>query len=247
MSYYPINAFRDKAYHLRNRLHDKIYQEMNREHRGRFMVLKSHIHITVKYRQGNETVNILDSRIQGVTLDKDVPFDVYQTNRKISDGKEFVEVECIIVFNIDSINSSDKDILGLGDEGYTFNTYEELLSRVHEKTKGFNSSDASMDVKLVDLQSGVNLLHVFNQLTNSDDVPELEISQLTNLNNYQKLDDDTKAKVDKILCPLKVTKNDVTVPYLGYTLNITVDKETLVIAYFFTNKWNKVVAEELGF
>lgn len=246
MSYYSINAFRDKVHHLRNRLHDKLYHEMNREHRGRFMVLKNYIYITVKYRQGSEMVNILDSRIQGVTLDKDIPFDVYQTNRKISDGQEFLEVECIIVFNIASIDSNDKDILGLGDEGYTFNTYEELLSRVHEKTKGFNSSDAAMNVQLIDLQSGVNLLRVFNQLRNNNYIPELEIGQLSNLNNYQKLDDGTKAKVDKILCPLKVTKNDVKVPYLGYTLNITVDKEILLKAYFFTNNWNKVVAEELG-
>lgn len=219
---------------------------MSKEHRGDFTMLRNNIYITVKYRQGNKVVDILDSRIQGITLDEGVPFDIYQTNRKIGAGKEFVEVKCIIVFNIVSINSSDKDVLDLGDEGYTFNTYEELLSRVHEKTKGFNSSDASMDVKLIDLQSGVNLLHVFNQLTNSDDAPELEIGQLSNLNNYQKLDGTTKAKVDKILCPLKVTKNDVKIPYLGYTLNITVDKETLVIAYFFTNKWNEVVTEELG-
>lgn len=247
MSYYSIDVFHDKVYNLRNRLHDKLYHEMSRKYRGRLMVLRNNIYITVKYRQGNKVVDILDSRIQGITLDKNIPFDVYQTNRKIGAGKEFVEVECIIVFNIDSVDSSDEDVLDLGDEGYTFNTYEELLSRVHEKTKGFNSSDDSMKVKLVDRQTGMSLLGVFNQLRNNNYIPELEIGQLTNLNNYQKLDDATKAKVDKILCPLKVTKNDVKVPYLGYTLNIIVDKENLVKAYFFTNKWNEVVAEELGF
>ena len=246
MSYYSIDVFHDKVYNLRNRLHDKLYHEMNRKYRGRLMVLRNNIYITVKYRQGNKVVDILDSRIQGITLDKNIPFDVYQTNRKIGAGKEFVEVECIIVFNIASIDSNDKDVLGLGDEGYTFNTYEELLSRVHEKTKGFDSPDVAMDIHLIDLQSGVNLLHVFNQLRNNNYIPELEIDQLTNLNNYQKLDSAIKAKVDKILCPLKVTKNDVKVPYLGHTLNITVDKEILVKAYFFTNKWNKVVTEELG-
>ena len=31
MSTIDINQFRDKVYHIRNRLHDKLYQELSRE------------------------------------------------------------------------------------------------------------------------------------------------------------------------------------------------------------------------
>lgn len=241
MSTIDINQFRDKVYHIRNRLHDKLYQELSREYKGKFSVLRNNIHITVKYRHSKEIVDLLDFRTLEITLDKENPMEIFQTTRKVGSNGEFMEIECIVIFNITSINRGKKDVLRLGNTGHTFNTYEEFLSRVSKEI------DEPMDVRLIDRQTGIGLFHLFNQIANRPNTPQLELDNFYNLESYQKLDGETKAMVDSILCPFTITVEDVKVPYLGYTLIITLDKEQLMKEHFFTDKWNTIVNEELNY
>ena len=246
MKYLEINKFRNKVADIRGKIHELIYQDLLTKYQGKYAVSRNNILITVLYRgdKGQE-ISILDPRVLGVTLDEDNPVDIYQSTRELSVGGT-VALDCTIVFNIVDVNNGNTDVLELGDREVTFDTYDNFLRLVHEKTKCIEvGKESSKDVRLLDKHTKISLFQLFNQLSPKQKTPVIPFNLLSNWVSYQKVDKDTKEKVDALLCPFTLTKKDVKMMYLGDMVIVTLDKGELMRENFRVQQFNAIVVKEL--
>lgn len=246
MKYLEINKFRNKVASIRGKIHELIYQDLLAKYHDEYTVSRNNILITILYRgdKGQEA-SILDPRVLGVTLDENNTVDIYQSTRELSVGGA-VAVDCTIVFNIVEVNNGNTDVLELGDKEITFDTYDDFLRLVHEKTKSIHlGKEVSKDVRLLDNRTKISLFQLFNQLSPKQKTPVIPFNLLSNWVSYQKVDKDTKEKVNVLLCPFTLTKKDVKLMHLAETVIVTLDKGELMRENFRAQQFNAIVVKEL--
>ena len=170
--------------------------------------------------------------------------EVYQVNQT----HPMVSKDSLTITVVLTINGYVKrleDVLGIGDESHTFNTYEEFLTFMDERTHEYNLfPDQPIFVVLRDRKTGISLADIFNpQRVSRKDIPNIPGHSINMLSVYKQLANDVKENIDKLLCPITISKKDV-----GDTLNLDyitvyVDKGDLIKSVFQTDKWNSVINE----
>ena len=243
MKYYDIQELRNRIYKIKEDIRNEVTQELYQKH-GEDASL-SGFDVVVRFCHQNEILDIYDKNITGVTLESDVPV-VYQlesTHPMVQKDAPTIHV----VFTVIKYVKRSEDVLGIGDNTYTFNTYEEFLVFVHEKTCLYNmTSDKPFFVSLRDRKSNISISNLFNhpKITHQGalNFPGFFIGMLT---SYKKLIDANKAVIDKLLCPITISKKDVEEHFDLDFVTVYVDKEDLIKSRFQTNKWNSVIKEAL--
>ena len=241
MKYYEINELRNRVYKLKEDIRNGVTQELYQKH-GEDMSL-SGFDIVVRFCYQDEILDIHDKNITGLTLESDVP-DVYQlesTHPLVQKGAPTIH----IVFTVNKYVKRSEDVLGIGENTYTFNTYEEFLVFIDEKTRHYNiTSDKPFFVSLRDRKSNISISNFFNhpKITRqgTGNTPGFFIGMLT---SYKKLIDENKAVIDKLLCPITISKKDVEERFDLDFVTVYVDKEDLIKLVFQTDKWDSVIKE----
>ena len=178
---------------------------------------------------------------------KDETPSVYKvTRRSALSGHD--EVIVTVVFEFDKVIYDDKDVLELGVNTYTFDTYEHFLKFLDSTLREKGSVD-KVTVSLTDRKTRVSLLWLFESPLAKKKGLNIHPVKLTNLQRYQTLSDESKKQVDEILCPIKLDKDCVSgaagVNHLGF-INLVIDKTDLVKEYFITNDWNGLIKQKLS-
>lgn len=245
MTYYEIRELRNRMYKVKEDIRNDIIEEFLLKHKGEPDASFPGVDVSVHFHHNNEIVDIFDKNLLGVTLENEIP-EVYQMpNSHPMISKDVPVIK--IVFTIKSYVKRSEDVLGIGDEKHTFATYEEFLLFVDEKTRKYNMAlDKPFFVSLRDRKSNVSIANIFGQRsTISKGIPNIPGISINMLSVYKNLTDAVKEDIDKLLCPITLSKKDVEDHFDLDFVNVYVDREDLVKSFFQTDKWNSVIDEAL--
>lgn len=245
MKYYEIRELRNRMYKVKEDIRNDVIEEFLLKHKGEPEASFPGVDVSIHFHHNNEIVDIFDKNLLGVTLENETP-EVYQmahSHPMISKDVPIIK----IVFAIKSYVKRSEDVLGIGDEKHTFDTYEEFLSFVDEKTCGHNmESDKPFFVSLHDRKSNVSIANIFGHRSAvSKGIPNIPGFSINMLSVYKNLTDTVKEDIDKLLCPITLSKKDVEDHFDLDFVNVYVDREELVKSVFQTDKWNAVIDEAL--
>ena len=243
MKYYDIQELRNHVYKIKEDIRSNVIKELNMKHGGEPKDHFPGIDVSVRFHHHNEIIDIFNKDIVCVTLENETP-DVYQitgTHPVVSKDTPIIKV----VFTIKSYATRNDDVLGLGDESHTFETYEKFLTFIGEKTHDYNlTSNEPFFVALRDRKSNIGIANIFGRKSNvRKDVPNIPGFSINMLSVYKNLADDIKEGIDKLLCPITISKGDVEERFDLDFINIYVDREDLVKSFFETDKWDLVIGD----
>ena len=188
--------------------------------------------------------NIRYSSINGFVLKDDTPSVYKVVRRSILSGRD--EVIVTVLFEFDEIIYDNKDILGLGDDTYTFDSYEYFLKFLESTLCKKENTTRKVSVSLSDLKTRISLLWLFESPLAKKNGLNIHPVKLTNLQSYQTLTDKDKRQVDEVLCPIKLGKDSVVYSCGTHYVSIMVDKTDLVKEYFLTNVWDELIKQKLS-
>lgn len=190
-------------------------------------------------RPDGEVINLRDGDISSIDM---YPEDtkVYQTHTKSLCG-EIVTVE--IVFIARYVHYNKQDIVGIGDTPRTFNTYEEFLVFINQAHEKQNPNDGhNISVSLFDKGTNIELFDAFRNLRRKDSsLPTLTEDEFTTLDGYHGLSKDIKGNVDKAICPLTLTQENVQLIHSNGWYNVYVDKSEFINRHLLTTNLDSVI------
>ena len=226
MVYYAIEDFLHKVEKARETIQRELYKDVlkltkrNLEHRPDDVWVKE-----LFYCNG-EKIDLHRTEVKGVTV-TDIQPSVYMVDKTLLVDKLVSTVN--LVYQIDKVDLYEKDILHLGDKLMTFPTYEEFLKYVNDTVKKpdvlYKGLLSDFAVLLKDKTSGVDLHDIFNQSNSrKKDIPAIPKDKLTTYSSYIGLDSKIKEKVDEILCPITIGKDDVEGTYFTNYATVHLDR-----------------------
>lgn len=245
MKYYEISELRSRVYKMKEDIRNDFIEEWRQKHGSESDTQIPSINVNVRFQHRNEVIDIFDNYIAAVTIvDDDLEvYQMHQTRSMVS--KESLTIT--VVFTINGYVKRLEDVLSIGDESHTFNTYEEFLTFMDERLRECNLfSDQPIFVVLRDRKTGISLANIFNpQWVSRKDVPNIPGYSINMLSVYKQLANDVKENIDKLLCPITISKKDVGDNLDLDYITVYVDKGDLIKSVFQTDKWNSAINEAL--
>lgn len=230
---------------IKAKVHDDAYKQLNRgldhpQYYPEFIEVYARVMDT-----NGHGINLRDTTISSIDI---CPEDtkVYQNHTKSLCG-EMVTIE--IVFMAKYIHYHKPDIINIGDTPRTFNTYEEFLTFVTQSHRNQeHSTDEDMvSVSLFDKGTRMELFDAFRNLRKKDStLPTLTEDEFTTLKGYRTLPEVVKGDVDKVLCPITITKEDVHLIHSRGRYKIYVDKPDFINQHLSTTEWNNAILSLLN-
>ena len=226
MIYYSIEDFLHKVEKAREVIQREIYKDVLKRTKRNLEHRPDDVWVKELFYCNGEKIDLHRTEVKGVTV-TDIQPSVYMVDKTLLTYKLVSTVN--LVYQIDKVDLYEKDILHLGDKLTTFPTYEEFLKYVNDTVtkpdvmyKGLSSDFA---VLLKDKTSGVDLHDIFNQSNSrKKDIPTIPKDKLTTYSSYIGLDSKIKEKVDEILCPITIGKDDVEGTYFTNYATVHLDR-----------------------
>lgn len=249
MKYYQSNDLHTRLHTIKQGLLEKAKTHLNeiicdKEEKRNYV----RVHLELWYNN-KRLDDIYNPDIEGFVLKDEKPA-VYQVIRKAA-HKNAKEIIVIGVWEIKEIvYRNNKDFLGIGGGTFTFNTYEDLLKFVDASLREEATPNSEVRMTLFDRKTDIPLSWMLESyLLKEDGCLPFNLTNLDNLNDYQKLSDENKKLVDEFICPILLDNKsctDVTKFGIINSATITVNKEDVVNKNHRTNVWDEYIASVLS-
>lgn len=242
MKHFKDIDFYSRVEEIKKELAEKVLSEVNFGG-GKFLPEDLRFHF--EFWLGDSRIdNIKHSSIKEFVLKDDEPSVYKVVRRSVISGRD--EVIITVLFEFDEIIYVNKDVLGIGDDTYTFDHYRDFLKFLESTLCKEDNTNRRVSVSLSDRKTSISLLWLFESPLAKKNGLNIHPVKLTNLQSYQTLSDKDKRQVDEVLCPIKLDKDSVVYSCGIHYVSIMVDKADLVKEYFLTNVWDEFIEKKLS-
>ena len=145
-----------------------------------------------------------------------------------------------LVFEADKVIHHPDEYI-MEETSRTFNTYEEFLEYFTKRCREiFHGEDEDIFIWPMDKQTGFSI----NNIVEHEKIIRLDFCQLSILEKYYTIPEDTKIHIDHILCPLTVKREDVCQD-MDNRLTIFCHKENMA-EKLKTNDFDEIIKKQFG-
>lgn len=250
MKFYPAKDLHDKLQTIKQGLFEKTKTYLSSLPRSQLLNEKGNVNYSCVYLElyyNNKRIkDVYSSDIKGFVLKDEKP-KVYRVLRKNGGRIALVVIGILEIKEI--VYGNTKDFLGIGNDTFTFHTYKELLTFVDASLREESEPIGKVNILLSDRKTDISLRWMLeDSLIKDGDPLTFHLHNLTNLNDYQKLSEEHKKRIDELICPIVLDSKsctNVTVCNNFKSVSIAIDKEDLVNKNLRTSDWDDYIMSVL--